>query len=52
MSSTTVRSDSRTLISRAPHPSEPDLPAGEPIRAGGIMPAPTLDPGARARPAE
>jgi cytochrome d ubiquinol oxidase subunit I len=40
------------LMNKAPHPSEPDLPAGEPIRAGGIMPAPTLDPGARARPAE
>lgn len=40
------------LMNKAPHPSEPDLPAGEPIRAGGIMPAPTLDPGARTRPAE
>jgi len=40
------------LMNKAPHPSESDLAAGEPIRAGGIMPAPTLDPAARARPAE
>ncbi len=31
------------LMNQPPMPHEPDLPADEPIRAGGIMPAPAMD---------
>ncbi|QYZ72158.1 cytochrome ubiquinol oxidase subunit I [Neotabrizicola shimadae] len=31
------------LMSKPPHPGEPGLPTDEPVRAGGIMPAPAMD---------
>jgi cytochrome d ubiquinol oxidase subunit I len=31
------------LMGAPPHPSEPDLPPGEPMRAHGIMPAPVME---------
>ena len=31
------------LMNKAPHLAEPDLDPGEPIRAGGLMPAPQLE---------
>jgi len=31
------------LMNKPPHPGEPGLPVDEPVRAGGIMPAPVMD---------
>jgi cytochrome d ubiquinol oxidase subunit I len=31
------------LMNKPPHPGEPGLPTAEPVRAGGIMPAPVME---------
>jgi cytochrome d ubiquinol oxidase subunit I len=40
------------LMSKPPHPHEPGLDPGEPIRAGGIMSAPAMNANGLAQPAE
>lgn len=40
------------LMNKPPHPHEPGLDPDEPIRAGGIMPAPAMDAAGALQPAE
>jgi cytochrome bd ubiquinol oxidase subunit I len=40
------------LMNKPPHPHEPGLDPGEPIRAGGIMPAPAMEATGALQPAE
>ena len=40
------------LMNKPPHPHEPGLDPGEPIRAGGIMSAPAMNANGLAQPAE
>jgi cytochrome d ubiquinol oxidase subunit I len=40
------------LMNKPPHEQEPGLDPGEPIRAGGIMPAPAMDAADALQPAE
>jgi cytochrome d ubiquinol oxidase subunit I len=40
------------LMNKPPHPHEPGLDPDEPIRAGGIMPAPAMDASGALQPAE
>ena len=40
------------LMNKPPHPHEPGLDPDEPIRAGGIMPAPAMEAAGALQPAE
>ena len=40
------------LMNKPPHPHEPSLDPGKPIRAGGIMPAPSMEASGALQPAE